>query len=184
MIGLFIGSFNPPTLAHINICLKLKNDFSKIVLVPVSSKDKKLIDINNRIAMLTILKNKYNFLEISDIMKRYSYVNYRIIDLLKKEYGDLNIIMGSDLLEKFDRFDHYEYLLDNYSFTIIPRDNIDINKLINGKYSNYKNKFSIIDYHSDVSSTKVKELLKKNKDVSDLLDRDVLEYIKKNELYY
>ena len=40
MIGLFIGSFNPPTRAHMDICLKLKNKFNKIVLVPVSSKEK------------------------------------------------------------------------------------------------------------------------------------------------
>ena len=49
MIGLFIGSFNPPTKAHIDICQKLKHSFSKIVLVPVNSKDKKLIDIHKRI---------------------------------------------------------------------------------------------------------------------------------------
>ena len=26
MIGIFIGSFNPPTIAHLEICLKLKNE--------------------------------------------------------------------------------------------------------------------------------------------------------------
>ena len=183
MIGLFIGSFNPVTKAHIDIFLKLKNSFSKIVLVPVSSKDKELIDINRRIDMLNILKNKYDFLEISSIMKKYSYVNYRVIDLLKMKYGDINIIMGSDLLEKLEYFDNYLYLLNNYSFTIIPRDNIDASKIINDKYFKYKNKFNIIDYHSNISSSLVKKLLKDNKDVSDMLDKDIYSYIKKNDLY-
>lgn len=183
MIGLFIGSFNPPTKAHIEICLKLKNDFKKIVLVPVSSKDKKLIDINYRIDMLNILKNKYNFLEISTIMKKYSYLNYRIIDLLNKEYGELNIIMGSDLLEKFDLFDNYEYLLEKYSFTIISRDNIDVEKIINDKYLKYQNKFKVLNYHSNISSTLVKEKLKENKSVKSLLDKDILEFILENNLY-
>ena len=183
MIGLFIGSFNPPTKAHLDICLKLKNNFEKIVLVPVSSKDKNLININDRIKMLNILKNKNQFLEISDIMKNYSYLNYRIIDLLKNKYGKLNLIMGSDLLDKFNTFDNYEYLLEKYDFTIVPRDNIDLEKLINDKYKTYKNKFSILDYQSDISSTKVKELLKENKDTSKVLDKDILKYIKENDLY-
>lgn len=184
MVGLFIGSFNPPTLAHINICLKLKDDFEKIVLLPVSSKEKYLIDINKRIEMLSILKNKYRFLEISDIMKKYSYVNYRIVDLLKKEYGELNIIMGSDLLEKLDSFDNYEYLLINYCFTVIPRNNRNINKIINDKYKDYSSKFKILDYQSNISSSLVKELIKENRDVSDFIDKDILDYIKKNKLYY
>ena len=183
MIGLFIGSFNPPTKAHVDICLNLKDCFSKIVLVPVSSKDKKLADINKRIEMLNILKNKYHFLEISDIMKKYSYVNYRIIDLLKDQYGELNIIMGSDLLEKFNSFDNYEYLLDNYCFTVINRDNVNVVDLINQKYSKYIDKFNILNYQSNISSTIVKKNLRNNQDVSKLLDKDVLDYIKKNDLY-
>ena len=133
--------------------------------------------------MLSILKNKYPFLEISDIMKKYSYLNYRIIDLLKDKYGDISIIMGSDLLEKFNNFDNYEYLLDNYSFCIVPRNNIDIKKIISEKYSKYKEKFKIIDYQSDISSTLVKELLNKNKSTTNVLDSDVYEYIKENDLY-
>ncbi len=183
MVGLFIGSFNPVTKAHMDICLKLKNDFTNILLVPVNSGDKKLVDINKRIAMLKILKNKYDFLEISDIMKKYSHVNYRVIDLLKNKYGELNIILGSDLLEKLDSFDNYEYLLINYCFTVIPRNNRNINKIINDKYKDYSSKFKILDYQSNISSTKVRELLMKKKNVQNVLDSDILRYIKDNHLY-
>lgn len=183
MVGVFIGSFNPPTQAHLDICLKLENNFSKIVLVPVNSNNKNLININDRINMLNILKNKYSFLEISDIMRKYSYVNYRIIDLLNKEYNSINIIMGSDLLEKFDTFDNYDYLLNNYNFTIIPRENINVNKIINDKYKNYQNKFRVTDYKSNISSTIVKEYLKENKDLSNMIDKDIYCYIKENDLY-
>ena len=183
MIGLFIGSFNPITMAHVNICLKLKDKFSKIVLVPVNSREKELISLDTRIEMLNIIKNKYSFIEISDIMKNYSYLNYRIIDLLNEEYQDINIIMGSDLLEKFDTFDNYEYLLNKYRYTIIPRNNIDLNKLINDKYLKYQNKFDILDYQNDISSSMVRDNIKNNKNVSGLMDEDVLEYIKTKSLY-
>ena len=115
-------------------------------------------------------------------MKNYSYLNYRIIDLLKKEYGDITIIMGSDLLDKLNTFDNYEYLLNNYSFYIIQRDN-NVNKLINEKYANYNNKFTVIKYHSDTSSTIVREYLKNNQDTKDILDKDVLNYINEHHLY-
>lgn len=183
MTGLFIGSFNPPTKAHLEICLKLKKKFKKIVLVPVYSIDKNLISINERINMLNILKNKYNFLEISQVMKNYSYLNYRIIDLLKKEYGDICIIMGSDLLEKFLLFDNYKYLLDNYYFMIIPRGKIDVKALIKNNFKEYQNKFDILNYHSDISSTLVRRKLKNREDVKSVLDSDVFEYIKKQQLY-
>ncbi len=183
MIGLFIGSFNPPTLAHLKIALKLKNRFSKIVFVPVNSKDKNLIDIKKRIMMLNIYTNRFSFLEIDDIMNNYSYLNYRIIDLLKEKYLNVEIIMGSDLLERFNHFDNYEYLLDNYCYVIIPRNGIDTDKLIKEKYLKYQNKFTILDYQNDVSSTMARERLKENKELKNIIDQDILDYIKKNDLY-
>lgn len=183
MIGIFIGSFNPPTKAHIEICLKLKKIFPKIVLVPVNSNDKRLISINKRIDMLSILKNKYSFLEICTIMKKYANLNYRIIDLLSKEYGEINLIMGSDLLEKFDSFDNYELLLEKYHFTIITRNEIDIEKVIHDKYLKYHDKFKIIDYKSNISSSLVKKYLYEKKNVKSLLDKDILNYIQDNHLY-
>ena len=40
MIGLFIGSFNPPTMAHLNISLLLLDKLEKVVFIPVNSKEK------------------------------------------------------------------------------------------------------------------------------------------------
>ena len=91
--------------------------------------------------------------------------------------------MGSDLLEKLIYFDNYEYLLSNYNYTIVPRGNIDTEKLINDKYNKYKDKFRIIDFNSDTSSTLAKQLLKENKDTSDVLDTDIYNYIRENNLY-
>lgn len=182
MIGIFIGSFNPPTLAHLGICKKLKSNFKKIVLVPVNSKDKELVSFTSRVDMLNILTRQYRFLEISDIMKNYSYLNYRIIDLLRNKYHNIGIIIGSDLLEKLDTFDNYQYLLENYVFYVIPRDD-DINKIINQKYFDYQDKFKIIKFNSNISSTMARNNLKNNLDTKNILDKDVLSYIREKHLY-
>ena len=182
MIGIFIGSFNPPTIAHLEICNKIKNNFKKIVFVPVNSKDKHLVSIRDRINMLEILVRKNNFLEVSKIMQDYSYLNYRIIDLLKEKYGNIVLIIGSDLLDKLSSFDNYEYLLENYHFYVISREE-DINEIIKNKYIDYKNKFTIVEYHSDISSTMARKYLNNNYDTINILDKDVFDYIKDNILY-
>ena len=113
MIGLFIGSFNPPTLAHLKICLKLKKRFSKIIFIPVNTKNKDLVSLNHRINMLNLYKMQYPFLDIDSIMNDYSYFDYRILDLLKKKYGNVKIIIGSDILDNLDKYDNKDYILDN-----------------------------------------------------------------------
>ena len=183
MIGIFIGSFNPPTLAHLNIAINLNTKLKKVVFVPVNSKEKTLIELEERIKMLKLLAKKYSFLEVEEIMKKYSYMNYKVIDILKKKYKKISLIIGSDLLEKLDTYDNYHYLLTNYTYTIIPRNNCNIDEIINEKYLKYKDKFQIINYNNTISSSMVRELIKENKDYSKLLDEDIYLYIKNNKLY-
>lgn len=184
MIGLFIGSFNPPTLAHMDIVNKLKKRYEKIVLVPVNSKEKHLICFNDRINMLSLLKKDDSKILIDDLAKDYAYLNYRIIDLLKKKYHQIEIIIGSDILEKMSSFDNYKYLLENYSFVVITRKKMDIKKIIQDKYYNYQDKFTIINYHNDISSTMARKYLKEGKDTQGILDKDVYDYIKNKHIYF
>ena len=123
------------------------------------------------------------FIIIDDIMKNYSYLNYRIIDLLKNKYDTVKLIVGSDLLDKISSLDNYSHLLNNYSFVVIERQGYDANKIIKEKYNSWKDIFTIVKFNSDISSTEARELLKGNKDIQNVLDVDVFEYIKKHQLY-
>ena len=73
-------------------------------------------------------------------------------------------------------------MLEKYDFCIISR-NDTVSNLINKKYLKYKNKFKIIDYHNNTSSTMVRDFLKNNQDTKNILDKDVFNYIKENHLY-
>ncbi len=182
MVGLFIGSFNPPTLAHLKICLELKNKFSKIIFIPVNSKNKDLLSMYHRINMLNIYKRKYPFLEVDNIMKSYSYFDYRILDLLKKKYHEIKIIIGDDILLQFDKFDNRDYLLNNYNFVVVKRDT-DKDNLIIDKYHKYNDHFEIYDYCSNISSTMARNLIKNNNDTKNILDEEIKNYIRNNHLY-
>ena len=184
MIGIFIGSFNPPTLAHLSICLDLKNRYKKIVFVPVNSQSKYLASFNDRINMLSIYKRKYSFLEIDNIMHDYSYLNYRILDLLKKKYGNIELIIGSDILEKIPTFDNYEYLIENFKYLIVTRFKVDVEQIIKERFLDYQNNFKVFKFDSDISSTKARELIKKDEDTKGILDKDVYLYIKNKQIYF
>lgn len=181
-MALFIGSFNPPTLAHLTIALSLKNDFNKIIFIPVNSKYKKLIDFRHRVNMLKIYKRKYSFIDVDDIMLNYSYFDYRILDLLKEKYHDNIIIVGSDLFKKIKFFDNYEYLLNNYLFYVILRDN-DTCDIIND-YLKYQDRIKLVNLKIDISSTQARYMLENKGNLLEILDSDVISYIKDNHLYF
>ena len=183
-IGIFIGSFNPPTLAHLEIVLKLKNIFDKIVFVPVNSKEKVLIDFNYRVEMLKNYQRKYSFLEIDDVMKDFPYLNYKILNLLAKKYGVITLIIGSDLLDRLDSFENSHYLIKHFKYVVIDRNGYDAHKIIKEKYYDNQENFKIIDMNNHISSTLVRENIKEKKSVDGLLDQDILLYIKNNGLYF
>ena len=157
--------------------------FSKIIFIPVNTKNKDLISMSHRINMLSIYKKKYSFLDIDNIMNNYSYFDYRILDLLKKKYGKIKIIIGSDILEKMNQFDHKEYLLNNFYFCVITR-NVDVKKIIQDKYLEYQDHFEIFNYSLDISSTMARELIKNNKNTKNILEEEIRDYIINHHLYF
>jgi len=59
----------------------------------------------------------------------------------------------------------------------------DIEELLK-KFVDYQNNIIVADVEQqDISSTDIREKLKNNENVLDLLDKEVYEYIRKNKLY-
>ena len=183
-MALFIGSFNPPTKAHLLISLKLHEEFKKIIFIPVNSKRKNLVNMINRLEMLLIYHRKYSFIIVDDIMKDYSFFDYRILDILKNKYHDNNIIIGSDLLKELCNYDQYEYILKNYNIYVIVRDNENVLKIINNTFYKYIDKFKIINLDIPISSTMVRMMIKKQEKLEDVLDNDIISYIHEKHLYF
>ncbi len=184
MVGLFIGSFNPPTKAHLDICLMLKDSFEKIVFVPVNTTEKHLVSFKKRVDMLNIYVRRFPFLEISSIMNQYSYFDYRILNLLKERYHDVEIIIGSDILANLSKFKAKDYLLENFIFHVITREKYNAEEIIKREYQDYQDKFYLHEYHSDISSSLCRDLIKKKQDLKNFLDDEIFSYIEENDLYF
>ena len=183
--GIFVGSFNPPTKAHFDIAHYLydNNILEKVVFVPVNNEKKELVSLDKRIDMLNSYIEKYDYLCVSKIMQNYQGFNYQVLNELSNIDQDIYIIMGSDLLERFSSFDNYQDMLEKYHFIIIPRFGINSPRLIKKEYHNYMDKFIIVNYHSNLSSSLVRENFSKNKNINGLVPGEVEEYIRCEMLY-
>ena len=183
-IGVFVGSFNPVHKGHIKISnYILDNYVDKLIMIPTGNYWDKvdLIDIKDRINML---KNyETDKLIIDDKLNDLEYT-YQVINELKKQYknDELYLIIGADNIVNFDKWKNYQELL-KIGFIIYKRDNIDIDYYLD-KLNKKDDAIIINNVDSiDISSTKIRELLKNNGNVNDYVDKEVLEYIKKNNLY-
>ncbi len=172
--GIFVGSFNPITKAHLEIKDYLINNkiVDKIIYLPINNQRKKRLDINIRINMLNLIID--NFSEIDNIMLNYDKFNYLVINELEKKYDNMYFILGTDVYKYFHTFDQYEELLKKYHYIVINRD--DAIKTMDDN-------IIFVDYHNNISSTKVRELIRKKMDYSNYVDNRIEKYIKEHNLY-
>ena len=109
---------------------------------------------------------------------------YQLINELKKRYknDELILIMGADNIISFDKWKNYEELL-KLELIIYKRNNFDIKHYLDR--INKKDKYIIIDNVEsiNISSTTIRETINDFYNLEELIDKDVLDYIIKNELY-
>ena len=195
-IGIFGGVFNPPHNSHINVAneiLKLDNSFEKVIFVPVSSNYKKpeIINAEDRYNMLKLACENQENLEISriEIDQKEQFFAYQTLDELKKQYPNhqLVFIIGTDSLKTLDTWKNLDYLLTTYSFLVYPRGNDNFDEILNNNkpLSPYINHINYLDtnYISDLSSTKIRNMLKTNQNIDDLIPISVFKYIQNKKLY-
>jgi nicotinate-nucleotide adenylyltransferase len=190
-IGIFGGCFNPPHKMHKQIAIYfLENKIlDKVIYVPVGNHYNKpdLASDIDRYNMLKIMVNDKR-IEISNFEMnnslKYTYQTLDYFNNLYKE-DEIYFITGSDNLKQIDTWVKSEYLLKNYKFLIIGRNNDDYNQLIS-KYKKYKNNFYLVDIPEvEICSTQIRELLKDNSvdKLFDSLDKNVIKYIQSRNLY-
>lgn len=179
-IGIFGGCFNPPHNMHKSISINLINNgyLDKVIYVPTGNRynKKDLIDVKYRIAMLKLMCEDNDNLEVSDFeLKTNLIYTYQTLDYFKKIYknDEIYFICGSDNLKEFHTWKNYEYILNNYKLLVIMRNHDNKHKLP------ISNNIIITNIEEqELSSTGLRNNLDETK-----LDKKVYQYIKKNKLY-
>ena len=137
----------------------------------------------------TMTVQNYNNFELSDIeyqLKGKSYT-YRTICELYKTYnnieGKFKFLIGTDAFEKIESWYETDRLKELVDFVVFIRENnFEEIRFEHLKEKGYKFQFMPLEF-LDISSTEIREKVKNNQDITNLVPLKVKEYIYKHELY-
>lgn len=187
-IGLLFGSFNPIHNGHITLAtfiLKHKPlDEIWFVVSPLSpfKKSKILLDKNDRLDMVKLAIKPFKKFFVSDIEFKMKTPNYTIDTLyeIKKKYPEdsFSLIIGEDNLENFKNWKDSNLIIENFKIYVYPR-NFSKSK----PNLNFNTLYKINAPTINISSTDIREFIKKNEDIDGLLSPEVLDQIKKKKFY-
>ncbi len=186
-IGIMGGSFDPVHLGHIDMAQKCMEEFSldRIMFLPLGDPPhkKQITDKEIRIEMLSsAIKDFENFylnkMETERVGKTYTYDT---AVQLKKSGDEYFFIIGGDSLNTLHKWYKAEELFKIMKFIVVDRQHIeedgtDAKKM--GAELYYSNHTGL-----DISSTLIRERVKKNQSIDALVSPNVLEIIKKYGLY-
>ncbi len=197
-IGIMGGTFDPVHYGHLFIAQTAMDrlDLDKILFVPTGRpphKEEELItDADRRIDMLELAIKTNPGFDISTIEVARERTCYTIdtIKELQQCYTDeikFYFIVGSDAFTDIESWKEYKKLLGLIEFIVMTRQ-ISKNRLLDDKIKLFTKKYSanIIKIEIpflDISSTDIRQRIKKGMSIKYLLPESVEKYIYSNKLY-
>ena len=197
--AIFGGSFDPVHNGHINlvkqICGVVRLD--EIIIMPTRispfKQDAENVPVSgtDRLEMCRLAFEEIPFVTVSDYEISRSDVSYTVNTLrhLKEIYPDdeLFFIMGSDMLLSFEKWYRYEEILSMCTIIAASRENGQTDLEILQDQAEKLEKFGRVlvvptDVY-EVSSTEIREKIKKNSDISCYVPKNVVKYISEHGLY-
>ena len=180
------GSFNPPTMAHLNIIKKLLDTFngSSIIILPVGDDYNKsnLVDFNHRSQMISLMiKPFHKSVSISDLEQQKGFRGtIGALNELSKSYNNLHFVIGSDHLNSLKTWIDYKELLKSYPLIVMNRNHYMTIDEAEKLFQMIDHEFKFIEFDMEISSTEIRQNVEQHKHS---LNKEVYEYIKKHKLY-
>lgn len=185
-IGILGGTFNPIHYGHLilgeQVLGQLKLD--KVIFVPdfvpPHKSGRGIIPARHRLKMIELAVNKNPHFAVSDIEIERKGKSYTVDTLreIKRVYpqAKLFFICGSDLVAEIPRWKDVDEIYRLAKFVLAKRPGF-------GKRLSGKNFLKIDVAQVDISSSLIRELVKKNMSILYLTPDKVIKYIKKHRLY-
>ena len=189
-IGLYFGTFNPIHIGHLIIANHFaeNSDLDQVWMVvtphnPLKQKNT-LLDDYQRLHLVHLATEDYPKIKPSDIEFKLSQPNYTVNTLihLKEKFPqhEFALIMGEDNLNSLHKWKNYETILENYSIYVYPRISTEVEK---SDLENHKNVHKINSPVIELSSTFIRDNIKKGKNIAPMLPHKVWEYLDHNMFY-
>lgn len=196
LIAMYGGSFNPIHIGHIQLAEYFLNTLSldKLLIIPDAKpphkSDKAMISAYHRFNMCKLAVNNINNIEVSDIEIKRKGKSYTIDTLRQLNVIYLNaqlfLIMGADMFLSLHTWKNFEEIFSRVIICAVPRQNDNIDKLIiySKSMERYRIKSIVADkFMMNVSSTQIRNNIINSLPITNMVSKEVEEYIYKNHLY-
>jgi nicotinate-nucleotide adenylyltransferase len=186
-IGIFGGSFDPVHLGHLITTQHVfeQRNLEKIIFIPnhISPLKQSIVPTHDahRLKMLQLAIEPFPHFEVSDFEINRKAVSYTLDTLLKfkKEYDNLELIIGYDNLCIFDKWRMPEKIIGLAKLVVMKR-STDLEERPN----RFLESAIFIDTPTiEISSTIIRRRIKNNQPIDYLVPQKVKEYIVQNRLY-
>lgn len=189
-IGLLGGTFDPVHKGHVGIINSfLQSGFLEHLVVlltpkPPHKNGKEFAGYDHRLQMLKLALKGMAHVEISTIERELPDPSYTVntINYFREQHPGLKLYLclGEDSLKEFKSWYHWEEILQKCSLLVARRPDMQDTNIP----ADLKQYADFVDHEPiDISSTEIRNRLKKGEAVTDKLPADVIAYIQQNNLY-
>ena len=187
-IGVLGGTFDPIHLGHFSLAQIAYEELNldKVILIPANypwlKRPQALTDSFHRINMINLLIKNYSWLELSniDVLRGGNSYTKDTLEELKIIFSNetkMYLIIGSDSFHDFSKWKNTKRILELADVVIAKRPKFEIKE-------NDLQDFKMLNSSMlDISSTIVREKIKKGLSTSKLITLEVKNYINNNKLY-
>lgn len=196
-IGIMGGTFNPIHLGHLILSEYIREGIGldKVIFIPTGEpphKDNtKIAEGFHRKAMteLSIEDNPYFFLSSIELDRKDKSYTIDTINEIKSKYKDDTVVMiiGSDSLMNIESWKDSSKLMRKIDFIVADRMAREKKEIIK-EIKRLNLKYNVDIKHLEIplleiSSTQIRDRIRKNKSIRYLVKENVYRYILKNNLY-
>ena len=196
-IGILGGTFNPIHFAHINLALKAYEEYEldEVLFIPSGisymKKDMDILDAKTRCELVSLAINDYPFFKLDTIevdRAGNSYTFETLLKLKEREDASYYYIVGADTLFMIEKWKEPKQIFDLSVLLVAVRDEYD-KKAVLEKIAELENKYnariSIIHGMNalDISSTKIRDALKRGKSIDVYVPKKEGQYILERGLF-
>ena len=186
-VGLYFGSFNPVHAGHLIIASHIVNytalNQAWFVVSPQNpfKNSNSLLNEYHRLHLVNLAIDGENNLKSSNVEFKLPKPSYTIDTLtyLHEKYPEhqFSIIMGSDGFQNLDKWKNYQTLIKNHSFYIYKRPGFELMETFGATVNLLEAPLL------DISSTRIRNMIKEKKSIRFLVPDSVKEEIERNGYY-
>lgn len=189
-IGIYGGSFNPIHKGHTELAASIVQqglvDELWLLVSPLNplkqGETSDIAEYEHRLSMARLATEDIEGVKVSDFEKNLPLPSYTITTLgeLHKAYPEHEfvLVIGADNWERFPRWYHAQEIIDTYSILIYHRPGCEMDETL------LPLSVQVVDTPLyDISSTEIRESVKKGRMPLKWVDRKVATYIRVHHLY-